>query len=91
MLGTVMNEPAENRGETARLRPALDGSIEFDNVSFRYPGGGPPTLKEASFRIEPGMIVGVVGRSGSGKTTLTRLIQGLYTAEQGTCACRAPT
>jgi ATP-binding cassette, subfamily B, bacterial HlyB/CyaB len=83
MLGTVMNEPAESRGETTRLRPPLDGSIEFDNVSFRYPGG-PPTLKEASFRIEPGMIVGVVGRSGSGKTTLTRLIQGLYTAEQGT-------
>jgi ATP-binding cassette, subfamily B, bacterial HlyB/CyaB len=84
MLGTVMNEPGENRGDAARLRPPLDGSIEFDNVSFRYPGGSVPTLRDASFRIEPGMIIGVVGRSGSGKTTLTRLMQGLYTAEQGT-------
>jgi ATP-binding cassette subfamily B protein len=84
MLGTVMNEPGENRGEATRLRPPLDGSIEFDRVSFRYAGGGAPTLTDASFRIEPGMIVGVVGRSGSGKTTLTRLMQGLYTAEQGT-------
>jgi subfamily B ATP-binding cassette protein HlyB/CyaB len=84
MLGTVMNEPGEHRGEIARLRPELDGGIEFDRVTFRYPGAATAALQEVSFRIEPGMIIGIVGRSGSGKTTLTRLMQGLYTTEQGT-------
>jgi ATP-binding cassette subfamily B protein len=65
------------------LRPALEGKIEFENVSFRYGPEGSLALDDVSFAIEPGKVFGIVGRSGSGKTTLTRLISGLYPAQQG--------
>lgn len=84
MLGTIMNEPGEHRVSGAALRPAIDGRIEFDRVTFRYGASAAPALREISFQIEPGMVVGIVGQSGSGKTTLTRLIQRLHTADEGT-------
>lgn len=43
------------------------GSIEFDNVSFTYPDGEKPTLKNISFKVKPGEMVGIVGATGSGK------------------------
>jgi ATP-binding cassette, subfamily B, bacterial HlyB/CyaB len=58
--------------------PTIRGHIEFDSVTSHYPGSPTPAVKEIRFAIEPGQIVGIVGRSGSGKTTITRLIQGLY-------------
>ncbi len=84
MLGEVMNRKPErdDRGGHG-IRPTLTGAVEFDTVSFRYGAGLPPALDRASFRAPAGSVLGVVGRSGSGKTTITRLIQGLYTAEQG--------
>jgi ATP-binding cassette, subfamily B, bacterial HlyB/CyaB len=71
MLGTIMNEPGEHRAAGAALRPDMDGSIEFDGVTFRYGRSSTPALREISLRIEPGMVVGIVGQSGSGKTTIT--------------------
>jgi ATP-binding cassette subfamily B protein len=65
------------------LRPAINGAIEFANVSFRYGPQDAPALDNVSFTIPAGSVFGVVGRSGSGKTTVTRLIQGLYTVQQG--------
>jgi len=50
---------------------------------FRYPGSQNMALNKASFTIEEGTVVGIVGRSGSGKTTLTKLIQGLYPLQEG--------
>lgn len=82
MLGNVMNAPTE-RATVDGLRPALTGEIEFDRVLFRYTDDGPPALDNLGFRIAPGTIFGLVGRSGSGKTTITRMIQGLYTPQQG--------
>jgi ATP-binding cassette subfamily B protein len=52
-------------------------------VVFRYPGAQNLALNKASFTIEEGTVVGIVGRSGSGKTTLTKLIQGLYPLQEG--------
>ncbi|RLJ64730.1 peptidase domain-containing ABC transporter [Sulfurisoma sediminicola] len=83
MLGEIMNRPAEARGRGAGLAPKLAGRITFDRVTFRYPGATNATLDDISLDLQPGMIVGVVGRSGSGKTTLTRLIQGMYPVSQG--------
>jgi subfamily B ATP-binding cassette protein HlyB/CyaB len=68
---------------TGQLSPAIRGQIEFVDVSFHYPGSPTPAIKDISFTIEPGQIVGIVGRSGSGKTTVTRLIQGLYRPQAG--------
>ena len=83
MLGEIMNRPPEGRMGSGGLRPQLTGAIVFDNVTFRYPGASIAALERASFAIEAGTVVGVVGRSGSGKTTLTRLIQGLYAVQEG--------
>ena len=82
MLGSVMNRPSEGRG-SGGLRPQLEGTITFDDVTFRYPGASTTALDRASFTIPAGAVVGIVGRSGSGKTTLTKLIQGLYPVQEG--------
>jgi ATP-binding cassette, subfamily B, bacterial HlyB/CyaB len=83
MLGEVMNQQQERGGKRDGLRPNLSGSIEFENVSFRYGADGAPALDNVSFKIPAGTVFGIVGRSGSGKTTLTRLISGLYPVQQG--------
>ena len=82
LLGQIMNHPPEGRGGGG-LRPVLKGEIIFDNVTFRYPGSSVAALDRTTFTIEPGTVIGIVGRSGSGKTTLTKLIQGLYAAQEG--------
>lgn len=83
MLGEVMNRAPEGRPGAGGLRPAIVGEIAFDEVTFRYPGASVAALDRASFTIPAGTVVGIVGRSGSGKTTLTRLIQGLYSVQEG--------
>ncbi|TVU89507.1 ABC transporter ATP-binding protein [Lactobacillus gasseri] len=60
------------------------GSIEFDNVSFTYPDADKPTLKNISFKVKPGEMVGIVGATGSGKSTLAQLIPRLYDPTKGT-------
>ena len=83
MLGEVMNHPTENNNGRGNLRPLLHGEITFENVTFRYPGSSNNALNQASFTIQPGTVVGIVGRSGSGKSTLTKIIQGLYNVNEG--------
>ncbi|MDI1278992.1 peptidase domain-containing ABC transporter [Methylobacter sp.] len=83
MLGEVMNRPPEGRMGAGGLRPQFVGEIAFQDVTFRYPGASATALDRATFTIPAGAIVGVVGRSGSGKTTLTKLIQGLYSVQEG--------
>jgi ATP-binding cassette, subfamily B, bacterial HlyB/CyaB len=82
MLGNIMNaasEPGLSRG----TRPPINGKVSFEEVSFTYGSGSVPALDRVSFAIEPGQVIGVVGRSGSGKSTLLRLLQGLYPAQGG--------
>ena len=56
----------------------LKGSVEFDDVSFKYPGSSKETLSHVSFKVDPGETVGIVGRTGSGKSTLVSLLVRLY-------------
>jgi ATP-binding cassette subfamily B protein len=56
--------------------------LHFDNVSFAYTENE-PVLKAVDFCLEPGKILGVLGRTGSGKTTLARLVFRLYDPQQG--------
>ncbi|HUO99840.1 MAG TPA: peptidase domain-containing ABC transporter [Rhizomicrobium sp.] len=81
MLGDIMNRPTEStrRG----LTPSLRGDIDLDKVTFRYPNTDRPAVREFSARIQPGSMIGIVGRSGSGKTTLSALLQGLYYPTEG--------
>lgn len=61
----------------------LDGSIEVKHLSFTYPDSETPTLKDLSFSIKSGEMVGILGRTGSGKSTLVELILHLYNIEKG--------
>lgn len=83
-LGDILNTPAEPGYNPNRATlPALQGRIQFDNVTFRYRSDGPETLRRVSLDLQPGEVVGLVGRSGSGKSTLTKLVQRLYVPESG--------
>ncbi|MFD1432299.1 ABC transporter ATP-binding protein [Lacticaseibacillus yichunensis] len=62
----------------------LPGDITFDHVTFTYPGDAAPTLKDVSFSVKAGQMVGIVGATGSGKTTLAQLIARLYDPDTGT-------
>jgi ATP-binding cassette, subfamily B, bacterial HlyB/CyaB len=83
MLGEVMNRPPEGRAGAGGLRPVLKGEIKFEDVTFRYPGSQNNALDRTAFTIQQGTVVGIVGRSGSGKTTLTKVLQGLYSVQEG--------
>ena len=63
--------------------PAGLPSIAYDHVSFSY-SAGVPVLRDVSFSLEPGKILGVLGRTGSGKTTLARLLFRFYDPDTGT-------
>jgi len=76
--------PAIADPETPVEPDAMHGRIEFDRVSFTYPGSEAPVLADVSFLVEPGQTVAIVGATGAGKTTLARLIPRLYDATGGT-------
>lgn len=59
------------------------GRIEFDNVSFSYPGKSKKILANVSFRIEPGESVALVGSSGVGKSTIVKLLMRFYDPTSG--------
>jgi subfamily B ATP-binding cassette protein HlyB/CyaB len=81
-LGDILNAPTEIASAKSSLPPII-GRITFDQVQFRYRPDTPEILKGISLDIQPGEVIGIVGRSGSGKSTLTKLIQRLYVPERG--------
>jgi ATP-binding cassette subfamily C protein LapB len=78
-LDKVVDTPVE-RPETATFirREHIAGAIEFDHVSYQYPGSDVEVLRDIHFKINPGERVGIIGKIGSGKSTVNRLILGLY-------------
>ena len=61
----------------------LEGSLSFEHVTFTYPNDEEPILKDVSFDIAPGEMVGVVGATGAGKSTLAQLIPRLFYPQEG--------
>jgi len=82
-IGDILNTAPEAEAGSGLVLPPLQGQVTFDQVFFRYYPTQEPVLRGISFSVQPGMLVGVVGRSGSGKSTLSKLIQRLYSVESG--------
>jgi len=61
----------------------LEGSLSFEHVTFSYPNDDEPMLKDISFDVEPGQMIGVVGATGAGKSTLAQLIPRLFDPQEG--------
>jgi ATP-binding cassette subfamily B multidrug efflux pump len=58
--------------------PDVQGRVRFENVTFRYFGGGDPVLKDVSFDAEPGQTIALLGATGSGKTSIINLLPRFY-------------
>ena len=76
-------EPAVRAPENPVRLAEPRGAVEFQNVSFRYPGTERLVLEDVSFVAQPGQTVAVVGPTGSGKTTLVTLIPRIYDVTGG--------
>jgi ATP-binding cassette, subfamily B, bacterial len=101
-VGRVMQIFADARSSAARIWELLDAQpgiiggsaavpddalgVRFTHVRVASPGGGNAILKDASFRIQPGEIVALVGTTGSGKSSLAALLPRLLEADAGTVA-----
>jgi ATP-binding cassette subfamily B protein len=67
------------------IKPAqVSGLVQFENVTFGYPGSERPVLHELSFALQPGETSAIIGGTGSGKTTLLDLIPRFFDATNGT-------
>ena len=63
--------------------PDVKGNVKFENVTFRYFGGGDPVLNNVSFEAKPGETVALLGATGSGKTTIINLLPRFYDPSEG--------
>lgn len=83
-LEGVMNLEVERpKGKTFISRDRFKGELEFDRVSFSYPGEEKKALSDVSFKVKAGERVAIIGRVGSGKTTIEKLMQCLYHPTEG--------
>ncbi len=82
VVEVLQTEPTINEPEKPVL-PTGEGVIEFENVSFHYPGAKETALQDISFRAEPGKVTAIIGSTGSGKTTILNLILRFYDVTKG--------
>jgi ATP-binding cassette subfamily B protein len=83
-LYDYLEQPSGGAQGTAASSGDVAAGLEFDHVSFTYPGATLPALRDVTLRVRPGQSVALVGSNGSGKTTLVKLLAGLYTPTSGT-------
>ena len=81
-INEVLASQASIREGTVRAGMQT-GTVEFKNVSFRYPGASEDELTNVSFRVQQGQTLAIIGATGSGKTTLISLIPRFYDATRG--------
>ncbi|MEP6775976.1 MAG: ABC transporter ATP-binding protein, partial [Chloroflexota bacterium] len=82
-IGDLMQEKSTIEDGKGPTIPAGTLSVQFEGVTFGY-NADEPVLEDVSFFLQPGEVLGVLGRTGSGKTTLTRLLFRLYDPQRGT-------
>lgn len=79
MSSTLIQDPKNPK----KLTKDGKGTVEFDHVSFRYPGAKEDVLHDISFVAEPGKTTAFIGSTGSGKSTLVNLIPRFYDVTEG--------
>jgi len=79
----VATTPSIEDPEKAVSPPTLTGAIDFESVTFGYPGGEKPVLRDLTFELRPGQTTAVIGGTGSGKTTLLNLIPRFFDVSEG--------
>lgn len=80
----IMDEKPDIESKAGALKlENSTGSINFNNVSFSYPGESEPVLKDINLKIKAGSTVAIMGSTGSGKTSLTSLIGRYYDVTSG--------
>lgn len=79
----VVNTETEIKEISNPINEMKDGTISFENVSFRYPSSTEYTLNSINFNIKSGETLGIIGSTGSSKSTLVQLIPRLYDVSEG--------
>lgn len=79
----MQTQPERGDASAFLHRSGFQGTIEFKNVSFTYPGHQQAVLRNVSFKMQAGEKVAFIGRVGSGKSTIQRLVLGLYQPTEG--------
>ncbi len=82
-ISDVLAEEPTIVGGTAQVDETAEYAVEFQDVTFRYPGGGEPALQHISFALRPGETLGIIGGTGSGKTSIANLIPRFYDVSEG--------
>ncbi|HET9920959.1 MAG TPA: ABC transporter ATP-binding protein [Ktedonobacteraceae bacterium] len=76
-------EPEVNDAEQVKRAEGQRGYVEFEDVTFSYPGAEEPALSDISFSAAPGEVTAIIGGTGAGKSTLVNLIPRFYDVDSG--------
>ena len=76
-------EPEDILAEIAQKETSSNQSLRVEELTFTYPDAAQPSLRDISFGMKEGQILGIIGGTGSGKSTLVQVLLGLYPADKG--------
>ena len=79
-------QPEDILPEIAQKETSSNQSLRVEHLSFTYPDAAQPSLRDISFAMQQGQILGIIGGTGSGKSTLVQVLLGLYQPDNGTVA-----
>lgn len=76
-------KPEDILAEIVQKETSSNQSLRVEHLSFTYPDAAQPSLRNLSFAMQQGQILGIIGGTGSGKSSLVQVLLGLYTADKG--------
>lgn len=76
-------KPEDILAEIAKKETSSNQSLRVERLSFTYPDAAQPSLRDISFEMKEGQILGIIGGTGSGKSSLVQVLLSLYTADKG--------